>query len=148
MLTLPVLPYKTISCSLAALLLGCTANNNTNLLAVPFSQGQALSEVDIRAIEVTASASARKASNPAAFLGQLWPGYHSQQQLIHSYKLNSGTKATIIFDGIQDDSVRAYRFDIDLNKTSDNMWQLQDIIESWRCWDDRGHQDFSIKPCA
>lgn len=56
-------------------------------------------------------------------------------------------KATAIFDRIPDgDSVSSYRYDV-IMSFEEGSPQIESAQVSWRCWEDRGHQDFSTAPC-
>ena len=47
-----------------------------------------------------------------------------------------------------DDSVAGYRFDVKLKELSSNgHWEIISVNKSWRCWEGRGHRDFSNEPC-
>ena len=55
--------------------------------------------------------------------------------------------ATLVLDGLLDDSVRARRYDFELRRRGDRTWEL--IAATWaqRCRQGRGHQDFSPELC-
>ncbi len=55
--------------------------------------------------------------------------------------------ATLTLDGLFDDSVRAQRYDVELERRPDRSWQL--VAASWaqRCHTGRGHEDFTPEPC-
>ena len=48
---------------------------------------------------------------------------------------------------LEDDSVRTQRHRIDLAEAADGTWTVVGAGLAWRCWPDRGHQDFSAQPC-
>lgn len=47
-----------------------------------------------------------------------------------------------------DDSVSGYKYRFVLAKDNSGFWKLIEAKESWACWPDRGHRDFSIEPCS
>lgn len=55
-------------------------------------------------------------------------------------------KTTVTFDGLLDDSIRARRYEL-LLRLSESTWVVQSVTETWRCAEDRGHQDFSTQLC-
>ena len=59
-----------------------------------------------------------------------------------------GYAATLVFDGVQDDAVRGYRYDLKLNKNAQGIWEIADAQKSWRCLPGRGHSHFSSEPCS
>lgn len=46
----------------------------------------------------------------------------------------SGFRITIVRDGLRDDSVRGSRWDILLEKAEANLWRIEEVMRSWRCW--------------
>lgn len=57
-------------------------------------------------------------------------------------------RAIAIFDAVpDDDSVSGYRYDITVRIGNGGVLEIIEGSESWRCWEDRGHQTFSTEPC-
>ena len=50
-------------------------------------------------------------------------------------------------DGLADDSVRAVRYELQLEKAGDGTWRLRSAKRLQRCHLNRGHQDFSPQLC-
>lgn len=46
-----------------------------------------------------------------------------------------------------DDSVSGYKYQFVLEIDDNGFWKVIEAKESWACWPDRGHHDFSIEPC-
>jgi hypothetical protein len=55
---------------------------------------------------------------------------------------------TVTRDGLADDSVRAVRYRIVLERDDDGMWRIRSAQRVQRCHQDRGHQDFSPQLCT
>ena len=55
--------------------------------------------------------------------------------------------ATLLLDGLLDDSVRARRYDLTLSRRSDGTWRIDAASWAQRCHEGRGHQAFSPEPC-
>jgi hypothetical protein len=53
---------------------------------------------------------------------------------------------TATLDGLLDDSIRAERYVLELERR-DDAWRLASARWAQRCWPDRGHQDFSPELC-
>jgi hypothetical protein len=51
-------------------------------------------------------------------------------------------------DGLADDSVRAVRYEVLLEKAGDGTWRLHSAKRLQRCHLNRGHQDFSPQLCT
>jgi CO/xanthine dehydrogenase FAD-binding subunit len=54
---------------------------------------------------------------------------------------------TVTRDGLADDSVRALRYRIVLERADDRSWRLQSAKRALRCHEGRGYQEFSTKLC-
>ncbi len=54
---------------------------------------------------------------------------------------------TVTLDGLLDDSVRAHRTAVALERQADGSWRLRSARREQRCWPERGHEDFSTEPC-
>jgi hypothetical protein len=59
----------------------------------------------------------------------------------------SAATATLVRDGLLDDSVRAIRYDAELRRLGSGAWELVSATWSQRCRQGRGHQEFSPEPC-
>ena len=55
--------------------------------------------------------------------------------------------ASLLLDGLLDDSVRSQRYDLTFSRRQDGTWQIETAQWSQRCQQDRGHQTFSPEPC-
>jgi hypothetical protein len=60
----------------------------------------------------------------------------------------SAATATLLRDGLLDDSVRALRYDAELRRLGSGAWELVSATWSQRCRAGRGHQDFSPEACV
>ena len=56
--------------------------------------------------------------------------------------------ATLVLDGLLDDSVRARRYVLTLSRRDDGTWRLDAATWAQRCNEGRGHQAFSPEPCV
>jgi hypothetical protein len=59
----------------------------------------------------------------------------------------SAATATLLRDGLLDDSVRVLRYDAELRRLGSGAWELVSATWSQRCHQGRGHQGFSTEPC-
>jgi hypothetical protein len=55
--------------------------------------------------------------------------------------------ATLVIDGLGDDSVRARRYELTFTRRDDGTWKVESARWAQRCHEGRGHQDFSAEPC-
>ncbi len=51
-------------------------------------------------------------------------------------------------DGYADDSVRGVQYKFQLKLNEKGIWQVTSAEKAQRCWQGRGHQDYSPKPCS
>ncbi len=87
----------------------------------------------------------------SANLAQAWGGGHANNTTISITKRpdNAGHDAVLIIDGGQgDDSIRGYRYTLQLQQQSGGQWRVVRAGKSWRCWPERGHRSFGSMPCA
>ena len=56
--------------------------------------------------------------------------------------------ASLLADGLFDDSVRSRRFDLTLTRRADGTWRIDTAQWAQRCQPGRGHQDFSPELCV
>jgi hypothetical protein len=67
-----------------------------------------------------------------------------------SFQATSGggpTNASILLDGLLDDSVQARRYDLTLSRRQDGTWRIESAFWAQRCQEGRGHQAFTPAPC-
>lgn len=56
--------------------------------------------------------------------------------------------ASLLVDGLGDDSVRARRYELAFSRRDDGTWKIESASWVQRCHEGRGHQDFSAEPCV
>jgi hypothetical protein len=89
-----------------------------------------------------AAAFAARGNEPLDIVLKLVGKFEGAKQ--HIIQVNEGSESpsacrfTVLRDGLIDDSVRGDRWDIALEKTAENVWSIQQVRRSWRCW--RGEQ--------
>jgi hypothetical protein len=57
------------------------------------------------------------------------------------------TSASLLLDGLLDDSVRARRYDLTLGRRPDGTWRIDSASWAQRCQEGRGHQAFTPALC-
>jgi hypothetical protein len=50
-------------------------------------------------------------------------------------------------DGFLDDSIRGEKHKFELKMNAQGVWKVASAGKAWRCWENRGHQDYSTQPC-
>jgi len=74
-----------------------------------------------------------------------------RSRTIEMFAPNSETTDSLIVividDGFLDDSVRGDKHKFELRMNEQGVWKFVSAGKSWRCWEGRGHQDFSLVKC-
>ncbi len=66
---------------------------------------------------------------------------------IQSKEIDNGfVEITLIHDDQEDDSMRAIKI-IMIAKLKNKKWSVMEIKTNRKCWDGRGHQNWSTEPC-
>lgn len=68
-------------------------------------------------------------------------------EIVAPFMSDNAVTLMITDDGLADDSVRSQKYKIELKKNESDFWEITSAQKTWRCWQDRGHQDYSVKPC-
>ena len=55
--------------------------------------------------------------------------------------------ASLLIDGLGDDSVRARSYELTFTRRPDGTWRIDSATWAQRCHEGRGHQEFSTAPC-
>jgi hypothetical protein len=58
------------------------------------------------------------------------------------------SEVVVTSNGLLDDSVRATRYTVELQRDQSKLWRLRAADWAQRCQPGRGHQDFSAKSCV
>ncbi|MEM7008848.1 MAG: hypothetical protein AAF462_06900 [Thermodesulfobacteriota bacterium] len=90
-------------------------------------------------------------SDPVAvslrYLGPFEGRSQTIQRTNPSAESSDTTQVVIINEGLLDDSIRAEKYEFTL-KTFNNRWVIYSEEKFRKCWPDRGHTNFSKKPCS
>jgi hypothetical protein len=65
----------------------------------------------------------------------------------NSTSSGDSASASLLVDGLGDDSVRARRYELTFTRRADGTWRIDSATWVQRCHAGRGHQDFSPEPC-
>ena len=71
----------------------------------------------------------------------------SGSRSFNSTSSGDSATATLLVDGLGDDSVRARRYELTFTRRADGTWRIESATWAQRCHEGRGHQDFSAEPC-
>lgn len=76
-------------------------------------------------------------------LGEQESGNRSFQ----STSSGDSASASLLVDGLGDDSVRARSYQLTFTRRADGTWRIESARWAQRCHQGRGHQEFSTAPC-
>jgi hypothetical protein len=71
----------------------------------------------------------------------------SGSRSFQSTSSGGSASASLLIDGLGDDSVRARSYDLTFTRREDGTWRIESARWAQRCQEGRGHQDFSAEPC-
>jgi hypothetical protein len=64
-----------------------------------------------------------------------------------SSSTGDSASASLLIDGLGDDSVRARSYELAFTRRADGTWRIDSAAWAQRCHEGRGHQNFSPEPC-
>ena len=73
-----------------------------------------------------------------------------QEHSTRSFQATSSgdsASASLVIDGLGDDSVRARTYELAFTRRDDGTWRIESATWTQRCQQGRGHQDFTTEPC-
>ena len=71
----------------------------------------------------------------------------SSTRSFNSTSSGDSATATLLVDGLGDDSVRARSYELTFERRADGTWRIVSASWAQRCHEGRGHQEFSPEPC-
>jgi hypothetical protein len=137
----------------AGFLLACApCNDNKDLLTIPVKSSMSVVGDDLQSYREQLqklSGTGNMTQIVSGMVGGKYANAKSSASLVEK-NMDGGQSVygvVLVFDDVpDDDSSSGYRYDIKLNESNDKL-EIVSMKESWRCWPDRGHRDFSTEPC-
>ena len=71
----------------------------------------------------------------------------SGSRSFQSTSSGDSASASLLIEGLGDDSVRARSYDLTFTRREDGTWRIESARWAQRCQQGRGHQGFSAEPC-
>ena len=75
------------------------------------------------------------------------PDAETSNRSFQSTSSGDSASASLLVDGLGDDSVRARRYELAFTRRADGTWRIETATWTQRCHEGRGHQGFSSAPC-
>jgi curli biogenesis system outer membrane secretion channel CsgG len=78
-------------------------------------------------------------------------GRHEQESGSRSFQSTTNgdtASASLLVDGLGDDSVRARSYNLTFTRRQDGTWRIESARWAQRCQEGRGHQAFTPAPCV
>jgi hypothetical protein len=137
----------------AGILLACApCDDNKDLLTIPVKNSMPVIDDDLQIYREQLQKLSGTGNVTQIVSGLLGGKYASAKSSASFVERNvdggqSMYSVVLVYDNVpDDDSSSGYRYDIKLNANNDKL-EIVSMKESWRCWPDRGHRDFSTEPC-
>jgi len=73
------------------------------------------------------------------------------QTIVRNYpSAESRDSATVVItnEKVMDDSISGVKYKVDLKKNENGTWNIESVGKAVKCWEGRGHTDFSASPCS
>jgi hypothetical protein len=135
----------------ACMLLGCNATATDHLMRIPVDSSESIPPDEANKQLAALDTSRDEYSSPLSVATLLWHQPSAGTSAVAATRVGDSNsyKAIVILDAVPgDDSVSGWRYDLRLTKTEADKWAVSDLRRSWRCWDGRGHRNFSTEPCT
>jgi len=71
----------------------------------------------------------------------------SGSRSFQSTSSGDSASASLLIEGLGDDSVRARSYELTFTRRPDGTWRIDSATWAQRCHEGRGHQEFSSAPC-
>ncbi len=129
-----------------------TATATTTTETAPTWNGPTLSaegaSVDVDAFNSYVSSVGGELARSPRAQAEAFPGKvgASTMKSVEAKERGDRAEATVTLEGLEDDSVRALRWELDFARTGE-VWTLTSARFSQRCHEGRGHQDYSPELC-
>ena len=65
-----------------------------------------------------------------------------------SAESRSTATVTITNEKLMDDSISGVKYKVDLKKNENGTWNIEGVGKAFKCWEGRGHTDYSPEPCS
>ncbi len=93
----------------------------------------------------TSPGSATSTATTDEFLGP--QDQESGSRSFQSTSNGNTASASLLIDGLADDSVQARSYNLTFSRRQDGTWRIESARWAQRCRPGRGHQEFSPAPC-
>jgi len=73
------------------------------------------------------------------------------QTIVRNYpSAESRGSATVVItnEKLMDDSISGVKYKVDLKKNENGTWNIESVGKAVKCWERRGHTDYSASPCS
>jgi hypothetical protein len=116
-------------------------------LDAPVASARLIAPAEYQAAAASAAAGASALDIALQIAGEFAGTAQQVTQLNEGGEAASATRVTVVRDGLPDDSIRAQRWDILLERTTGGAWTIREVKEAWLCWRDESREHFTADPC-
>jgi hypothetical protein len=123
------------------------ADQPASALDAPVANARLIAPAKYQGAAASAAAGASALDIALQIAGEFEGTAQQVTQLNEGSESASATRVTVVRDGLPDDSIRAQRWDIRLDRAVGGVWTIREVKEAWLCWRGEPRDRFAADPC-
>jgi hypothetical protein len=123
------------------------ADQPASALDAPVASARLIAPANYQGAAASAAAGASALDIALQIAGKFEGAAQQVTQLNEGSEAPSTTRLTVVRDGLLDDSIRAQRWDIVLERAAGGAWTIREVKEAWLCWRGESRDRFAADPC-
>jgi hypothetical protein len=136
-----------ILCAMCAAAPAAGADRTSSALDAPVASAKLIPAERYQGAAASAAAGASALDIALQIAGEFEGTAQQLTQLNEGSEAPSATRVTVVRDGLPDDSIRAQRWDILLERAAGGGWTIREVKEAWLCWRGGSQDRFAADPC-
>jgi len=123
------------------------ADQPASALDAPLANARLIAPAKYQGAAASAAADASALDIALQIAGEFEGTAQQVTQLNKGGETASATRVTVVRDGLPDDSIKAQRWDILLERAVGGTWTIREVKEAWLCWRGESRNRFAADPC-
>jgi hypothetical protein len=123
------------------------ADQPASALDAPVANARLIAPAKYQGAAASAAAGASALDIALQIAGEFEGTAQQVTQLNEGGETASETRVTVVRDGLPDDSIKAQRWDILLERAVGGTWTIREVKEAWLCWRGESRDRFAADPC-
>ena len=136
-----------ILCVVCAVAPAACADQPASALDAPVASETLIAPAKYQGAAASAAAGATALDIALQIAGEFEGAAQQVTQLNEGSEAPSATRVTVVRDGLLDDSIRARRWEILLERADGGAWTIREVKEAWLCWRGESRDRFAAEPC-